>query len=1024
MLYKRNDSPSLSEELFRNPTSEYRGAPFWSWNCKLDKDQLLRQVGQMKQMGFGGFHIHARTGLETAYLSDEFMELVKACCDKAESLDLMTWLYDEDRFSSGTAGGRVTKNLLFRRKRLKLRSQDMGWETPKEQALREGVPYRLACYDVVLDENGYLDHYRRIEREEQAEGRKWYAYVAPDDPSDWYNGQTYVDTMDAEATREFIRVTHERYKEIIGERFGKTVPAIFTDEPFVNTKGNETVPVPEVDGRIHRGWTRTFEEEYQKAYGEDILDRLPELIWDKADRSDSVVKYRYCDLKAKLFSENYMGQIGSWCRENGLAFTGHVLDEPMLRGQTSSVGETMRGYGQMDLPGIDIVCDKREFTSAKQAQSAVHQYGKEGMMSELYGVNGWDFDLRSHKHSGDWQAALGVTVRVPHLAWVSMKGEAKRDYPAPIGYQSPWYQEYGNIEDHYARLNTALTRGKPIVKVGVIHPIESNWIMIGPASQNSARTGALERNFKNITEWMLQNHQDFDFICESTLPQLGDADSCSVGKMRYEAIVVPGCLTLRKSTIAYLDAFRKAGGNVIFMGTCPEYVDGEKSDGCAALFDESTRIGFDAAELTAALEGLRCVGIRLANGSEAVNYVYNYRQDNDCRWLFIAQCNRPDQLDVAPAVPLTITVKGIYSPVEYDTMTGSIKPVDFSHVGGNTRIVYSLDSCGSLLLRLSETVDVPAVTDRQWEKGEEISVPATVRYSLSEPNVLLLDQAMWALDDGPWQKKEELLRIDCQCRTMLGYPDRHGNLVQPYIRGPQPEEHQLHLQFRFESALELENVSLAIEDADKIEAILNGQKVSGRITGWFTDESIQTLSLPTIRQGENLLEITIPYGPQTNVEWCYLLGQFGVHVMGTAVQLIPMQSQMGFSSVTAQGLPFYGANVTYHVEAELPEDGGLQVRANCYRGAMIGVSLDGQRVGSIILPPYTLRIPDVSAGKHTVSLTVFGNRFNSFGMLHMVNQFTKWQGPEVWRTTGDGWCYEYLTRPFGLLKAPQITILK
>ena len=79
MLYKKNGSKTLSTELFKNPTAEYRGTPFWSWNGKLDKDALIRQIHQMKEMGFGGFHMHARTGLATEYLSDEFMELVKAC---------------------------------------------------------------------------------------------------------------------------------------------------------------------------------------------------------------------------------------------------------------------------------------------------------------------------------------------------------------------------------------------------------------------------------------------------------------------------------------------------------------------------------------------------------------------------------------------------------------------------------------------------------------------------------------------------------------------------------------------------------------------------------------------------------------------------------------------------------------------------------------------------------------------------------------------------------------------------------
>lgn len=97
------------------------------------------------------------------------------------------------------------------------------------------------------------------------------------------------------------------------------------------------------------------------------------------------------------------------------------------------------------------------------------QNGREGVVSELYGVTHWDFDFKGHKLQGDWQTALGVTIRVPHLAFMSMEGEAKRDWPASINYQSPWWEQYSYIENYFARVNTALTRGKALVRVAVVH---------------------------------------------------------------------------------------------------------------------------------------------------------------------------------------------------------------------------------------------------------------------------------------------------------------------------------------------------------------------------------------------------------------------------------------------------------------------------------------------------------------------------------------------------------------------------
>lgn len=115
MLYKKNKEKKLSRELFKNPSAEYRWRPFWAWNRKLEEDVLLKQIDYLKEMGMGGFHIHARTGLATEYLGKEFMELVRACNDKAKNENMLCWLYDEYRWPSGSAGGMVTsrKDILL-----------------------------------------------------------------------------------------------------------------------------------------------------------------------------------------------------------------------------------------------------------------------------------------------------------------------------------------------------------------------------------------------------------------------------------------------------------------------------------------------------------------------------------------------------------------------------------------------------------------------------------------------------------------------------------------------------------------------------------------------------------------------------------------------------------------------------------------------------------------------------------------------------------------------------------------------
>src|SRR5262249_2230926 len=114
----KNNTEHLDLTLFKKPSAEYRGTPFWSWNCKLDSAQLLRQMEILKAMGMGGVHIHSRTGMASEYLGDEFIDMVRQCVEKARAEGMLVWLYDEDRWPSGAAGGLVTQEHGFREKHL------------------------------------------------------------------------------------------------------------------------------------------------------------------------------------------------------------------------------------------------------------------------------------------------------------------------------------------------------------------------------------------------------------------------------------------------------------------------------------------------------------------------------------------------------------------------------------------------------------------------------------------------------------------------------------------------------------------------------------------------------------------------------------------------------------------------------------------------------------------------------------------------------------------------------------------
>jgi hypothetical protein len=83
--------------------------------------------------------------------------------------------------------------------------------------------------------------------------------------------------------------------------------------------------------------------------------------------------------------------------------------------------------------------------------------------------------------------------------------------------------------------------------------------------------------------------------------------------------------------------------------------------------------------------------------------------------------------------------------------------------------------------------------------------------------------------------------------------------------------------------------------------------------------------------GRSVLELTVPLGLQTSIEYAYLLGDFGVRVAGVEKTIIPPVRELAFGDWVPQGLPFYGGNVTYHIFVEtraafccaFPTTGGL-----------------------------------------------------------------------------------------------------
>lgn len=292
--------------------------------------------------------------------------------------------------------------------------------------------------------------FTRLKDDDLSESSTWFVYLEPNPPSEWFNGQTYVDTLNPQAIQKFIEETHEKYYALLGPEFGTTVPSIFTDEPQFAHKSRLTTSTGEED--LFLPWTATFASSFLEQYGYDILDHIPRILWDIQDKTasqcqehepvaqppSSAARYHFHDHVCERFVSAFMDTVATWCREKKIALIGHMMHEPTLLSQTKALGEAMRCYRNLDMPGVDMLCDAYEYNTVKQATSVARQNGSRGVMSEIYGVTNWTFDFAGHKGAGDWQAALGITFRVHHLTWVS---DAFRSLGRRLSLRS-WLMKY------------------------------------------------------------------------------------------------------------------------------------------------------------------------------------------------------------------------------------------------------------------------------------------------------------------------------------------------------------------------------------------------------------------------------------------------------------------------------------------------------------------------------------------------------------------------------------------------------
>ncbi len=1017
---------------FKSPGAYYRGKPFWSWNGKLEKDELLRQVDVLKDMGFGGYFMHSRTGLVTEYLGDEWFELINAVADKGDALGLESWLYDEDRWPSGTAGGFVTMNPEYSLNYIRLQQCDgADFEFSGDEIivfscdmLPEKGKYAFTN-DKVITKDTPKDEYKDKTILQFVKDRS--------NGGSFYNGYTYVDTMNPEAINKFIELTHEKYAEKCGDRLGRSISGIFTDEPhrggvmcgFSASTRDPLYVVPN---------TPKLFEKFEEKYGYDLKDKLPDLFLHRDGTHLSQVKWHYMDLAESLFLQSFAMQINNWCNDHKIELTGHVLHEDSFTAQASMIGSIMRFYEHMALPGVDVLTEgNRCYWIVKQLSSAARQTGKKRMLSELYGCSGWQMDFESHKWTGGWQALFGINLRCHHLSWYSMQGEAKRDYPASILHQSAWYKDYPVVEDYFSRLHVVLGAGEPLCDTLVLNPIESTFAVIHPGwsmhlGTNHPDVARIEVMYYTQFHWLCGAKLDFDYGDEEMMSRLADVvvengtPYIKFGEMKYKQVVVSGMYTMRSTTLAILEKFIKAGGKVILAGFAPDHIDALPNEAFSAL-EGVEKVEFEKDALIEAIEktSARTVSVKDAYGKELDCVFCQCRRDGDDIYAVIMNMSK----DVS-YYGCTVSIAANGDCEEWFAADGT-KVLAGKSENGVITLKTDIYAAGEHVYRVCRSSDLaPAEkyeTVSSYALGEEYDI------TLSEDNVLVLDMVNFEVDGKSIGENTEVLKADQRIRDIYGLAHRGGEMIQPWFQGlkEQKKHGRIALEYKFFAEYIPEKFSFICETPDLWDVYINGEKLTAAENGRWIDEAFHKFDMTSesLKNGENTIRLEADFYETLNIEAVYITGDFGVSLHNSDKTIVNPVRRIVHGDIAKQGLPFYSGAITYKAKIDHNNEGRVFVSLPDFEAAVVKVSANGAAPKAIAWMPYEADITDMlKEGENELSIEYVLTRRNTFGPLHALPARTGGYGPNNFITGGNDWTNNYVFVPCGMTAVPHIVIKK
>lgn len=934
------DSLARLRTLFPKPPAEFSTLPFFVWNGEITEAMIDRELKDFSEQGVHGFIIHPRPGLITEYLSDRWFQLIRYTIDHAKKLGMVVYLYDENSYPSGFAGGHVPAEMP--------ESYNQG----QGLALQEKGPCKI-----LLQRVG--ERFEDVTGKTEPSGAGFYCFGLTQYPvRSWNAGYPYVDLLLPGVTQKFIDITMRGYEKALGAELGSTVPAIFTDEPNISPPGR---------GAIR--YTPDLFVQFQKRWGYDLKANLPSLIEEIGDWRR--IRHNYYSVLLDLFIDRWSKPWHDYTESKHIAWTGHYWEHAWPN--PSQGPDNMAMYAWPQIPAIDMLFNQfnekvnaqfGNVRSVKELASVANQIGQRRTLSETYGGGGWDLRFEDMKRLGDWEFVLGINTMNQHLSFGTIVGGRKYDYPQSFSYHEPWWKHYGVLGDYFARLSLALSTGAEVNHILVLEPTTSAWMYAGP--RPNARMMEIGSAFQEFITRLAHSQVEFDLGSENIIRDHGKVDGKQfvVGKRSYDVVVLPpGTENLDAATAKLIRQYMQAGGKLTSYASGELLVNGAPGG------------------LSIARQGEEPANPDITSAGEMLFHQHRRLTDGEL-WFFANS-------SLETAASATVKAKG-KSVEKLDLLTGRTSPYPANVAAGSLEFSVALPPAGSLLL-VAKDVPGPAAATPQPAAGQAVESRSPLTVARTSPNAIRIDYCDLTLN-GVTKKDVYFFKAADEVFKAFGFAegDPWTTAVQFKTsildRNKFAPDSGFEATFWFDVAEDVNTASLraVVERTPLWKVSVNGNPVESERGQWWLDVDFGVYQIGRhVKPGRNSVTIVArPMSVHNELEPVYIVGDFGAAPQEKGFRIVPA-SPLQMGSWKEQNLPFYSGSVSYTKTFVLQRGGKYKVALGKWDGTVAEVRVNGKSAGIIAWQPFEVPIDGlVKSGRNEIQVLVTGSLRNLLGPHH------------------------------------------